>query len=61
MKLYNDGNTKITNKEAVRLNGRNTFLFDVYRLVDSSWVFSGQFSGKTYKEAYEAYLYSAYS
>ena len=54
MKLFENGNVKVTNKQSVILNGRKTCLFDVYRLIDNSWVYSGQFDGKTYKEAYES-------
>ena len=54
MKLFDNGTVKITNRQSVRLNGRKTYLFDVYRLIDGTWVYSGQFDGKTYKEAYES-------
>ena len=54
MKLFDNGDVKVTNRQSVILNGRNTYLFDVYRLIDNSWEYSGQFDGKTYKEAYES-------
>ena len=53
MKLFDNGNVKITNRQSVVLNGRKTCLFDVYQLIDGTWEYSGQFDGKTYKEVYE--------
>ena len=53
MKLFDDGTVKVTNRQPVILNGRKTCLFDIYRLIDGAWVYSGQFDGRTYKEAYE--------
>ena len=44
-KLLDTGIVKVTNRQSVVLNGRKTCIFDVYRLIDNSWEYSGQFDG----------------
>ena len=54
MKKFN--NVEISKVETVCLNGRTTNVYEVRKISGNSRVFDGRFSGKTYKEAYEAYL-----
>ena len=53
MKLYDNGTLKLCNKQSVILNGYKTYLFDVYQLIDNTWIYSGRLEGRTYKEVYE--------
>jgi len=50
------GNVEISKVETVRLNGRLTNVYEVRRIAGNTRIFDGRFSGKTYKEAYDAYL-----
>ena len=50
------GNIEISKVERIRLNGRLTNVYEVRKISGSARIFDGRFSGKTYKEAYEAYL-----
>lgn len=58
MKKFNNETVKITNKQAVRLNGKKTLLFDVFQLKTGSWIFMGRAEGKTYQEAYDNHVIS---
>lgn len=50
------GNVEISKVERIRLNGKLTNVYEVRKISGNSRIFDGRFSGKTYKEAYEAYL-----
>ena len=50
------GNVEISKIEKIGLNGRLTNVYEVRKISGNSRIFDGRFSGKTYKEAYEAYL-----
>jgi hypothetical protein len=50
------GNVEISKVEKIRLNGRLTNIYEVRKITGNARVFDGRFSGKTYKDAYEAYL-----
>ena len=54
MKKFN--NVEISRVETIRLNGRITNVYEVRKVSGNSRVFDGRFSGKTYKDAYDAYL-----
>lgn len=54
MKKFN--NVEVSKVETVRLNGGLTNIYEVRKIDGNDRVFDGRFSGKTYKEAYEAYL-----
>ena len=47
---------EISKVETVCLNGRTTNVYEVRKISGNSRIFDGRFSGKTYKDAYEAYL-----
>lgn len=49
-------NVEISKVETVLLNGRMTNVYEVRKVSGNARIFDGRFSGKTYKEAYEAYL-----
>lgn len=49
-------NVEISKVETVCLNGRTTNVYEVRKISGNSRIFDGRFSGKTYKDAYEAYL-----
>lgn len=49
-------NVEITRLEKVYLNGRQTNVYEVRKISGNARIFDGRFTGKTYKEAYEAYL-----
>lgn len=54
MKKFND--VEVSKVGTVRLNGRLTNTYEVRKIDGNARIFDGRFSGKTYKEAYEAYL-----
>lgn len=54
MKKFND--VEVSKVEKVYLNGRLTNVYEFRKIDGNARVFDGRFSGKTYKEAYEAYL-----
>jgi hypothetical protein len=54
MKKFN--NVEVSKVETIRLNGRLTNVYEVRKIDGSARIFDGRFSGRTYKEAYEAYL-----
>lgn len=56
MKKYNKNTVKVEKKQTAIVNGKKTNIFEVRELKDNSWVFAGQFSGKTFNEAYESFL-----
>lgn len=47
---------EISKIEKIRLNGRLTNVYEVRKIAGNARVFDGRFSGRTYEEAYDAYL-----
>jgi hypothetical protein len=56
MNMKKFDNVEISKVETVCLNGRTTNVYEVRKISGNSRIFDGRFSGKTYKDAYEAYL-----